>query len=107
MDRLHPPLAEKAPYVERRSAKRARLPAVSAVSFSGSGSSDSLPVGLFILLVLGGVLGAVLVLLVAVPDEFLGGVPLQLVDHRGELALGGFAVLLALAVGLAIPLLLQ
>jgi hypothetical protein len=103
MDRLHPPLAEEAPYIERRSAKWARLAAVSEVSVTGSGSSDSLPL---VLLALGALLGAGLVLLVAVP-ELLGGVPLQLADHRGELALGGFAVLLGLAVGLAIPLLLQ
>jgi hypothetical protein len=107
MDRLHPPLAKKAHYTEPRSAKQARLAEVSTVNFTGSESSDSLSVGLFVLLALGGVLGAGLLLLFAVPDEFLGAVPLQLVDHRGELAFGGFAVLIALVVGLAIPLLLQ
>jgi hypothetical protein len=105
MDRLHPPLAEKAPNVERR--KRARLSVVSEVSFTGSGSSDSRPVGFSILLALAGLLGAGLVVLLMVPQRLLGGVPLQLAGHRGGVALGGFAVLLGLAVGLASSVLLQ
>jgi outer membrane biosynthesis protein TonB len=105
MDRLHPPLAERAPNVERR--KRARLAGGSEVSFTVSGSSDSRPAGFSILLALAGLLGAGLVLLLTVPQRLLGGVPLQLAGHRGEVALGGFAVLLGLAVGLATAVLLQ
>jgi hypothetical protein len=105
MDRLHPPLAEEAPNIERH--KRARLAAASEVSFTGSGSSDSRPVGFSILLALAGLLCAGLVLLVTVPERILGGASLQLADHRGEVALGGLAVLLGLAVGLASSFLLQ
>ena len=46
-----------------------------------------------------------LVVLVALPRRLLGGAPTLLTDHRGELAFGGFAVLLGLAIGVVIPLL--
>lgn len=104
MDRLHPPLAQEVPYAQPRAARADDLAALSGVRLPASGS-DSLPIAVLLLLALAGLIVTGFVVLVALPERLLGGAPL-LADHRGELAFGGFAVLLGLAVGVVIPLLL-
>ncbi len=107
MARLHPPLAEEAPYVQKRGSKTAHVAPLSNVLSTGSGSSGSLPVELVLLLALAGLIGAALFVLIAVPGRLMSGAFPQLADHRGELALGGLACVTGLAIGVLIPLLLQ
>jgi hypothetical protein len=107
MARLHQPLAEMGPYAQNKGTKTARLAPLSNVRSTGSGSSDSLPVGLVLLLALAGLIGAAVVVLIAVPGRLMSGASSQLADRRGELAVGGLACFSGLAIGVLISLLLQ
>jgi hypothetical protein len=105
--RLHPPLAEGAPYAAKRAAETTPLAPLSNVRSTGSASSGSLPVGLVLLLALAGLVGAAVVVLIAVPGRLMSGAAPQLADRRGELVVGCLACLSGLAIGVLIPVLLQ
>ena len=102
--RLHPPLAEEGPPTERRARRTPDLVPLSDVRSTGSGSR-SFPFGIVLLALAGACMA--LVALLAVPERLRGGESGQLIAHREQLAVGGFAVLLGLAIGVSIPLLLQ
>ena len=102
--RLHPPFAEEGPPTERRARPAPDLVPLSDARSVGSGSRG-FPLGV-VLLALAGVC-VVLVGLLAAPERFTGGASQQLAAHREHLAVGGFAVLLGLVIGVSIPLLMQ
>jgi hypothetical protein len=107
MARLHQPLAEMGPYEQNKGTKTARLAPLSNVRSTGSGSSDALPLGLVLLLALAGLIGAAVVVLIAVPGRLMSVASPQLADRRGELAVGGLACFSGLAIGVLTALLLQ
>jgi hypothetical protein len=104
LPRLHPPLAEEGSTDERGADRASDLVPLSDVHSTGSGSR-AVPLGV-VLLALAGVC-VVLVGLLAAPARLTGGASQQLAAHREHLAVGGFAVLLGLMIGVLIPLLLQ
>ena len=53
------------------------------------------------------VAGSLLVAWAALPERILRGVPAQLRANRGDMLFGAFAILLALAVGMSIPLIMR
>ena len=102
--RLHPPFTEAGPPTERRARRAPDLVPLSDVRSTESGSR---PVPLrFALLAFAGIC-VLLVGLLAAPERLTGGASQQLAAHREHVAVGGFAVLLGLAIGVSIPLLLQ
>ena len=102
--RLHPPFAEEGPPTEKRARHAPDIVPLSDVQSTGSGSR---PVPLrFALLALAGFC-VLLVGLLAAPERLTGSASQQLAAHREHVAVGGFAVLLGLVIGVSIPLLLQ
>jgi hypothetical protein len=53
-----------------------------------------------------GVIASAVVVVTALPESLLGGDPLRLGDHRGEVRLGGFVILLGLGIGIVTPFVL-
>jgi hypothetical protein len=123
MARLHPPLVEKMPYANARSmsavASRTSVQSPFAREIY-SGSTSVLAVALLlvgmgmvtaVIVVFGGVPQKLLrgfpLLSGGVPQKLLRGFPLLIVDHRGHLAFGSFAVLLGVAIGVLIPVFLR
>ena len=64
---------------------------------SARGGGSELPFTVFLFPLVG--IGLLAVAMAAVPARVLGGAFAPLSDHRGEIAWGGFAVLLSLGVG--------
>ena len=96
--------SETGPPIEARPSHAPDLVPLSDVRSTESGSRP-FPLGV-LLLALAGVCVALVVLLAA-PERLMGGASEQVVAHREQLAVGGFAVLLGLMIGVSIPLLLQ
>jgi hypothetical protein len=106
--RLHPPFVESAPYLNAPSTRTPALASSVQSPFARQGFSDSSPVLAAVLLLVGvGMVTAVIVVFGRVSERVLRGFPELIVDHRGHLAFGSFAVLLGVAIGILIPALLR
>jgi hypothetical protein len=92
---LHRPRAEEALTTSAGTSSLTRHHPLTAVSARGSGSE--LPLTAFLIPLVG--IGLLAVVMAAVPTRVLGSAFAPLSDHRGEIAWGGFAVLLSLGVG--------
>lgn len=96
-----PPRGEQRP-------RHTRIPPVQAARYSAQGSAEQGPFGrTAMVLVLFGVAASVLIAFAALPGHILATLPSQLGAARSELILGGFIVLVAVLVGISIPLFLQ
>jgi outer membrane biosynthesis protein TonB len=92
---LHRSRAEEARASSAGTSNLARHRPLTTVSARGGGSELALTA--FLVAVLG--IGLFTVAMAAVPARVLGGAFAPLLDHRGEMAWGGFAVLLSVGVG--------
>lgn len=97
---LHPPDAGVSPQV-----RKPRLRPISAEQFSSgvppAGGFFSRVGGVLVLVLL--VAGSLLVAWAALPERIYRGVSANLGADRGEVLFGGFAILLAIAIGMLIP----
>ena len=100
---LHRTRAEEALASSDGTPSLTRYHPLTAMSATGGGSE--LPFTVFLLPLVG--IGLLAVAMAAVPARVLGGAFAPLSDHRGEIAWGGFAVLLSLGVGVLLALALS
>lgn len=92
---LHPTRAEEALPSSAATSSLTRHPPLTAVS--ARRDSSELPFTVFLFALLGIGLGALA--MAALPARVVGGTFVPVLEHRGEVALGGFAVLFSLGVG--------